>query len=122
MKLQIAKNLDTLRADALLRLNQTADGMLFDLAASPVAIVRARKAAEAEHWAAGGGAGPLLRAEAGEAGIDVASLVDAVLVKAANASEAIAALEVRRQNTQAAIRAATHPAAVAAALEEFPHG
>lgn len=122
MKLQIAKNLDTLRADALLRLNQTADGMLFDLAASPVAIVRARKAAEAEHWAAGGGAGPLLRAEAGEAGIDVASLVDAVLVKAANAAEAIAALEARRQTAQAAIRAATHPAAVAAAFEEFAHG
>ncbi|WP_029073576.1 hypothetical protein [Kaistia adipata] len=122
MKLQITKNLDALRADALLRLDQTANARIYDLAASPVAIVRARKAAEAEHWAAGGGAGPLLRAEAGTTGIDVASLVDAVLVKAANAAEAIATVEARRQAAQAAIRAATHPAAIAAALEEFAHG
>lgn len=122
MRIRLTKNLEPLRASALAHLDEIIGERLYSLTASPVALVRARKAAEAEHWAAGGGAGPLLRAEAGEAGIDVASLVDAVLIKAANATEAIAALEARRQTAQAAIRAATHPAAVAAAFEEFAHG
>jgi hypothetical protein len=122
MRFRLTKDLAALRAEALLRLDQAADGLLLELVGSPIAQIRARKAAEAERWASGGDIGPLLRTEAESAGLSVASLVEAVLAKADIATEVIGAIERRRQLTQAAIRAASTPAAISTAVEEFSNG
>jgi hypothetical protein len=122
MRIRLTKDLEPLRAEALQRLDQMADELLLELLGSPVAQIRARKAAEAERWASGGDIGPLLRTEAESGGLSVARLVDVVLAKAAIATEAIGAIECRRQAAQAAIRAAPHPAAITLAVEEFQNG
>lgn len=122
MRIRLTKNLEPLRVSALARLDEIMGEQLYELTASPVALLRARKAAEAERWAVGGGAGPLLQAEAAAADMPIASLVDAVLVKAADAAEAMGAIEIRRQAAQAAIRAAPNPAAIDAVLEEILNG
>ena len=122
MKIRLTKNLDPLRASALARLDEMAGERLYSLTASPVAILRARKLAEAKRLLAGEGGAPLLAAEAGALGIDAAALATTVIAKAAAEADGLAAIEARRQAAQAAIRTAPHPAAIDAALEDFAHG
>jgi len=122
MKIRLTKDLEPLRALALGRLNVVIGERISARTGSPVAILRARKAAEAEHWRAGGGAGPLLQAEAIASGQTVASLVDRILAKAAEEMQGLAQIEACRQAAQAAIRSAPHPAAIEAALVEFLNG
>lgn len=122
MRIRLTKNLEPLRASALARLDEIMGERLYALTASPVALLRARKAAEAELFLSVGPAGPLLRAEAEAAGLAVVDLVDAVLVKATEAAEAMAVIEIRRQSAQAAIRSAPNPAAIDAVIEEILNG
>jgi hypothetical protein len=122
LRIRLTKNLEPLRASALARLDQIIGERLYALTASPVAILRTRKAAEAELFLAVGSVGPLLRVEAEVEGIPVADLVDTVLDKATAAGEAMAAIEIRRQAAQAAIRSAQNPAAIEVALEEILNG
>jgi len=122
MKIRLTKNLDPLRASALARLDEMAGERLYGLTASPIAILRARKLAEAKRLLAGEGGAPLLAAEAGALGIDAAALATTVIAKSAAEAHGLAAIEALRQATQAAIRTAPHPAAIDAALETFLHG
>lgn len=122
MKIRLTKDLEPLRVLALGRLNDVIGERIYARTGSPVAIVRARKAAEAERWRAGCGAGPLLHAEAVASGQPVASLVDGILAKAAEEMQGLAQIEARRQAAQAAIRSAPHPAAIEAVLEEILNG
>ncbi|MCX5581313.1 hypothetical protein [Kaistia terrae] len=92
---------------------------LYAMTASPVAILRSRKLAEAKRVLAGEGGAPLLTAEAFDQTFDVASLAATVVAKAATEAEVIAAIEAQRQRAQAAIRSAPNPAAIDAVLLEL---
>ncbi|HEV7284123.1 MAG TPA: hypothetical protein VGN75_04630, partial [Kaistia sp.] len=86
------------------------------MTASPVAILRARKLAEAERYLSAWTAGPLLAAEATATNTHAAILARAIVSKAEAEAQDMARIEIRRQATQAAIRSAPHPAAIEAAL------
>jgi hypothetical protein len=122
LKIRLTKNLEPLRASALARLDEMAGEQLHPLTSSPIAALRARKLAEAKRVLGGEGGAPLLTAEAAAKGLPVAELASSVVAKASAEAAALTAIETRRQATQAAICSAAHPAAIAAALEEFLNG
>jgi hypothetical protein len=119
LKIRLTKNLEPLRASALARLDEVMSDRLYAITSSPVAILRARKLAEAKRVLAGEGGAPLLTAEAFDQTFDVASLAATVVAKAATEAEVIAAIEAQRQRAQAAIRSAPNPAAIDAVLLEL---
>lgn len=116
MKIRLTKNLGPLRASALARLDDAMNQRIQHLVASPLALLRARKLAEAKCILAGEGGAPLLTAEAFDSMFDLPSLAASVISKAAAETEVLAALEAKRQAAQAAIRSAPNPAAIEAAL------
>jgi len=122
MKIRLTKNLEPIRNDALGRINDAVNARTYDQVASPVAMLRARKLAEAKRVLAGDGGAPMLTAEAAAKAVAVLDLAATVIAKAAAEAETLAAIEARRQAAQAAIRSAPHPAAIEAALEEFLNG
>ncbi|WP_336802363.1 hypothetical protein [Kaistia sp. MMO-174] len=122
MKFKLSKNLELFQFGALAHLNEAVGQQLYTMTASPIAMLRARKLAEAKRVLAGEGGAPMLTAEAAAKGVAILDLAATVITKAAAEAETLAAIEARRQATQAAIRAAPHPAAIEAALEEFQNG
>ncbi|MCX5570628.1 MULTISPECIES: hypothetical protein [Kaistia] len=122
MKIRLTKNLDPFRAGALAHLDEFVGQQIYAQTASPIAMLRARKLAEAKRVLAGEGGAPMLKAEARAKGVRVAALAASVVEKATAGAETLATIEARRQATQAAIRSAPHPAAIEAALEEFLNG
>lgn len=116
MKIRLTKNLEPLRASALARLDEAMNARVHHLVASPVALLRARKLAEAKRVLAGEGGAPLLTAEAFDLMFDLSKLASVVIAKAAAETEVLAALEAKRQAVQEAIRKAPNPAAIEAAL------
>lgn len=119
MKFRLTKNLEPLRASALARLDEVFGEQLQPMTSSPVAILRARKLAEAKRVLAGEGGAPMLTAEAAAFGLEVVALASAVVAKAAAEAETLAEIEARRQTAQAAIRSAPNPAAIDAVLLEL---
>jgi hypothetical protein len=117
------ENLDPLRANALARLDQWAGEQAINLTSPPIALIRARKAAEADLVLAGANnasAAPLLAPEAAARGVTLQDLAAIVSERSATANAALATIEVERQARQARIRSATHPAAIDAVLADLP--
>jgi hypothetical protein len=119
LKIRLTKNLEPLRASALARLDEVFGEQLRPMTSSPVAILRARKLAEAKRVLAGEGGAPMLTAEAAAFGLEVVALASVVVAKAAAEAETLAEIEARRQAAQAAIRIAPNPAAIDAVLLEL---
>jgi hypothetical protein len=117
LRIRLTKNLEPLRASALTRLNSSIGERLYDLTAAPVAMLRARKLADARAYFAGLGEAPLLTAEAFDRMIDVATMAGNIMIKAEEEAVMIAKIEGIRQRAQAAIRSAPTPAAIETALE-----
>jgi len=122
LKIRLTKNLEPLRASALVRLDEIIGDQLHPMTASPIAMLRARKLAEAKRVLAGEGGAPMLTDEAAAKGVAVLDLAATVITKAAAETALLAQIEARRQVAQATIRSAPHPAAIEAALEEILNG
>ena len=118
-KIRLTKNLEPIRASALARLDDEMNARLHDLVASPVALIRARKLAEAKRLLTDEGGTPLLTAEAAAIGIDPTALASVVIAKAGAEAVELAEIEATRQTTQAAIQAARHPAEIEAAIADL---
>lgn len=122
MKIRLSKNLESFQFGALAHVDEFVGQQLYVMTSSPVAVLRSRKLAEAKRVLAGEGGATMLTAEAAAKGVAVAVLASVVIAKAAAEVETLAAIELRRQRAQAAIRSASHPAAIETAVEEFLNG